>query len=325
MSPDAKKAEDQDSSLDLELDASEDHPNEVSEEAPSSSVGADDTGLLSVVRDVVDQQVKAGDTTASPTESEDAKNDGGSDQVEEDNENFSDVPFHKHPRFQQLLGRSKANQQDADRYRNVQTFIDKQGLSAEEAAEGLVIAGLVKTNPVGAWERLKPVVQALLVAAGEVVPKDLQDRVQAGEISEQAALELSRERARAKGQQAHHSFEKKKAQREQQISNAQALVEEANRWQSERRQRDPNFASKEDALVKEVLFIQHAEGKASTPAMVREQLDRAYKSVKPPASRQPAPVRKAASVSTSGQVAGNHKPQQRSTLDIINSVVEGSG
>lgn len=81
-----------------------------------------------------------------------------------DDENFSDVPFNQHPRFKQLVRQRNEFRVDAERYNNVQTYIDQQGLSAEEAADGLLIMGLMKTDPAKAWEMLKPRVQTLLVA-----------------------------------------------------------------------------------------------------------------------------------------------------------------
>jgi hypothetical protein len=70
---------------------------------------------------------------------------------------YSDVPFNKHPRFQELLAPAQQrSRSDAVRYNNVQNFLDTQGLSAEEAADMLVIGGLMKVNPLEAWKRMQP-------------------------------------------------------------------------------------------------------------------------------------------------------------------------
>lgn len=324
---DDNKNEGLDPSSDLELDAQQpvDHPNEVSDDANSSTAtGEDDASLLSVVRNVVGQEEEVDDPTASPAEGEEEKADEG-ETAQEDNEEYSDVPFHKHPRFQQLLRKSKAYEQDAQRYQNVQTFIDQHGLSADEAADGLVIMSLMKTNPAEAWKRLRPTVQNLLIAAGEVVPQDLQAKVQKGEMSQQAALEVSRARAQVQSQQAYQSFEQQRTQRQQAVSASQALVGAADAWEAERRRKDPNFDAKQEPIMKEVLFIQQREGKATTAEGVRDQLNRAYKAVTLSAPKAKTPTPRAARTNMSGQVAGNQRPAKKSTLDIINSVVANAG
>lgn len=326
---DDNKMEGLDPSSDLELDAQQpvEHPNEVSDDANSSTAtGEDDASLLSVVRNVVGQEDEEGDPTASPAEGEEEKENDDTALAEEDDENYSDVPFHKHPRFQQLLRKSKAYEQDAQRYQNVQTFIDQHGLSAEEAADGLVIMSLMKTNPAEAWKRLRPTVQNLLIAAGEVIPQDLQAKVQKGEMSQQAALEVSRARAQVQSQQAYQSFEQQRTQRQQAVSATQALVGAADAWEAERRRKDPNFDAKQEPLMKEVLFIQQKEGKATTAEGVRDQLNRAYKAVTLSAPKKAAPAQRTAPrTNMSGQVAGNQRPARKSTLDIINSVVANAG
>ena len=125
----------------------------------SDATGETDADLLSVARDAIDKS-RTQDQAASPAESEvDGQTTGEEPPKEQDNENYSDVPFNKHPRFQQLLRQANTYKQDATRYQNVQNFLDTNGLSAEEAADGMLIMGLMKTDPVEAWKRLKPRVQ----------------------------------------------------------------------------------------------------------------------------------------------------------------------
>lgn len=321
-----------DKDLALESSASTETLDEATASAPAdqsdsadSSVAqgenSQDLDTLSIVRDVVKDERGEGEEAASPADSEE----GGSEPSEQkttqevDDENYSDVPFHKHPRFQHLLREKKAYQADAQRYRNVQAFLDAQGLSAEETAEGLVIMGLMKTDPVEAWNRLKPTVQKLLQAAGEVLPDDIQQRVLAGEMSREAAFELSRQRAQYQALQAGMSFREQQARQQQQIAAQQALVNTAIEWEADRRAKDPNFEQKYVPLQKELAYIQSREGIPSTPEGVRDQLKRAYDAVilpapaTPPMQRTQTPVR----TGMSGQVSGNAQPKPQSTLDII--------
>ena len=323
---DDKDFEDMAPSADPVLDApAADAPKAEAAEAaePSPATGeTEEDGLLSVVRDVVDANRKPDDQTAPPAEGEEDPDLGGAPPKAQDDEDYSDVPFHKHPRFQQLLRKAKAHEQDAGRYQNVQNFMDQNGLGAEEAADLLVIGGLMKTNPSEAWKRMKPTIQKLLVAAGEVLDPELAARVQRGEINQAAALEVSRSRALAQSVQATQSFQDRRRQQTEQQSAGQAIAQAATDWEGERRAKDPNFEAKMPLLMKEVAYLQRVEGVPNTAEGVRAQLAKAYKGVVLPASAAtptpaaPAP-KKAITPIRGGAVAGGAKPEINSTMDVL--------
>ena len=159
---------------------------------PSSAPGEKPEDMLSVVRDVVSTT----EEPASPAKGDpEPEPEGEADPEPKDDTDYTDVPFNKHPRFQQLLRKAKENEADAVRYRNVDTFLKQNHLDAEEAADGLRIMALAKSDPAKALSELKPFVQKLLVAAGEVLPDDLKARGQSGEMPAAAAQEVSRSRA----------------------------------------------------------------------------------------------------------------------------------
>jgi hypothetical protein len=237
----------------------------------------------------------------------------------QDDENFSDVPFHKHPRFQQLLRKSKAYQEDAVRYQNVQTFLDNQGLSAEEAADALTTAALMKSDPVKAWETLRPKVQALLQAAGEVLPQDLQQQVDQGTMPRAAAIEVSRSRAAVQALTSRRSFDQQQMERRQQSDQVRSIVQAAEDWEAHRRARDPGFDAKLVPLQKEIAYLQITEGRPRDVEGVKEQLRKAYKTVNDaiPAGQSNGSRRVAITPVRGGQVAGTNGAVPGSTLDII--------
>jgi hypothetical protein len=313
--------EDLEPSTDPNLDDTA-QPNDTApaDDAKSSAAtdAKSDDGLLSVVRDVVAERKPAADT-ASSAEGEEGS-EGAAEKPKQDDENYSDVPFHKHPRFQHLHRKMKAFEQDAVRYHNVQNFLDQSGLSAEEAADGLAIMGMAKTDPAQAWQRIKPFVQKLLVAAGEVLPEDLNQRVTTGEMSREAALELSRSRAAATSLQAAQSFREQQAQRRSQTESVTALQSAAQVWEDDRRAKDPNFDAKYEDVMKEVHWLIQKEGRPTSPQGVRAQLQKAYKAVndRTVPAQQPSPQRPAIRPITGGQVAGGQQmPRNASTLDIV--------
>jgi len=294
-------------------------PDAQAEAAASSPATGEneDKDLLSVVRDVVKESREPSEP-ASPAENVETKVDD-QDAKKEDDEDYSDVPFNKHPRFQQLLRKAKTYEADAGRYRNVETFLTNNNLGPDEAADVLIAAALAKTDPAKCWEQIKPWVQSVLVAAGEVLPQDLQQRVAAGELSREAAMELSRTKARAQSFEAQQSFREQQEQRRTQEAAVQALTGAAQSWEQDRLAKDPNFGSKTTALQKEILFLQRQEGRPNTPEGVRDQLNRAYKAVNdslPRAPTAPAP-RKPVQPVRGGNVAGNQQPENMSTLDIV--------
>ncbi len=281
-----------------------------------------------IVKDVVAKR-KPQEPAASSATAEDRPASRGERQPaskEPDNEAFSDVPFNKHPRFQELLHQRNAFKTDADRYNNVQNYLDTQGLSAEEAADMLVIGGLMKVNPVEAWKRMQPALRKLAVAAGEVLPDDLKSLVQQQKMTTEAALEVSRARAATQAVEVQRSFDQQQTDRRMQSHATQLRVDAANSWEADRRRRDPNFDAKLPALQKEVNWLQRSEGMPDTPQGVQDQLRRAYESVnkthRPAAPQQRRP---AISPVNGGQSHGDGRPKPQSTMEIIQAEIAKRG
>jgi hypothetical protein len=298
-------------------DLKADPAKEKSADSSDAQGDKDAKPLTSIVRDVVaaKKASEAKADTASPAEGQNEGSDSEKKAKEPDDENYSDAPFHKHPRFQHLFRRMKSYEQDATRYRNVETFLRNNALQSEEAADALVIAGLLKTNPVEAWKRLKPVVQNLLIAAGELVPDDLAPRVQAGELTREAAIEVARARASVGSMERQRQFEVQQQERSRMESHANALMGAAGDWEADRRKKDPNFEAKAKLLRAEVLDLQRTEGVPNTPEGVRGQLDKAYKAVVLP-TPAPAPQAKRP-IPAGSNASGNHAPAPTSTLDVV--------
>lgn len=300
--------------------------------ADSSDAQGDNTeGTLGIVRDVV-KAAREGE--ASPAEGEEngteTAKEGGA--KEPDDEDYSDVPFHKHPRFKHLLNAKKANEQDAGRYRNVQKFLDDNNVSAEESANALTVAAMIKRGDArGAWGVLKPIVQQLLVDAGEVLPEDLQKRVEAGEFTAEAASEIAIARATAASGEKGRSFEQQRQERQRQEALSTSLQDTAKDWCADRAKKDPNFEAKQELLMREIQRLQGAGWMPNTPEGVKEQLAAAYKAI--PSPRAPKPGSTAPTVgqgavrriSAGGSASGTSQPKPASTLDIIKNVVGQRG
>jgi hypothetical protein len=287
----------------------------------------EDEGLLAVVRDAAPAK-KPDPAAASPAEGDEAGKQPGAGQTQaRDDENFSDVPFNKHPRFRQLLGERNSFKADAENFRKVDTFIRDNGMTAEEAANLLTVGAMAKTDPARAWEMAKGWVENLLKAAGEVLSPELQAAVHEGRMTQEAAYEVSRSRASVQSMQAARSFEAQRLSRERVEGHARSITSAAQSWEDTRRERDPNFDAKLEPIHRELAW-RHRNGDLPKSAdEVRAQLDDVYKTVNaalgaqaaPAATPQrPAPQRQERKPVTGGSVAGgNTKAQPRNMLEVV--------
>lgn len=306
-------------------------PTQVEGDAQSSSAtDVAESTTLSIVRDVVAKEAEADPQGSSPEASEDgaeAADPEAQDQPDatepsaEADDDETKYPKRAQKRIQKLVEEKKALEADATRYQNVETFLRDNGLAPEEAADGLQIMALAKTNPVQAWERIKPWVEKVAIAAGVIMPDDLQQQVQQGYMTRDAALELSQTRAKLGAAEAQRQFEQQRMQEQAALNYQQAIVGAASSWEQDRRVKDPNFNAKLPDLQRELAYMHATEGRPNTPEGVRDQCERAYKAVnergRSVMAAAAAPVRKPVTPITGGQVAGNPAPAPASTLDII--------
>ncbi|AUQ95954.1 hypothetical protein PhaeoP66_03212 [Phaeobacter inhibens] len=311
-------------------DGVQDMPPSDAGSSPAEDV-AEDT--LSIVQDVVATDSEANAAGSSP--------DGEEGQVDENgdpsDEDYSNLPFGKHPRFQQILGQVKEAEAkveeltakatefetDATRYRNIEGFLHDNSLSADEAAGGLEVLALAKTDPVKAWDQIKPWVTQLATAAGAMVPPDLQKRVQEGQLTPEAARELASANARSDAAEKQRQMAAERAQRDQTVQTQQLIASTVDSWETDRRLRDPNYDAKSDALQREVAFLQSREGRPADAVGVKAQLDKAYEAVSAKFVPTPAPAKqkKAVKPVTGGQSAGKPQADAQSTISIIDEVM----
>jgi len=311
--------------------------------AAESSPATDETDVssLSVIRDVVEKGKEGDDQAASSAAGEEGEKPADADSQEEQDE-YKDVPFHQHPRFREVtrelrqakkelrqineqiqeLGGFDAVKRDAIGHRQVREFMSANGLSDEEVAEGLIAMAQAKVDPAAAWQQIRPWVEKLVAAAGEVLPEDLAQRVQAGELPRDVAYEMSRLRAQQQSAQVRQSFEQQRRAEQQRAEMAASLQNAAAQWERDRQLKDPNFAKKLPIVRAKIAEFQLLKP-AATPDEVRQYLEDAYKFANEHvASGAAGEQRKAAKTPiTGGTVAGTTQPAPQSTVDIIRNVV----
>lgn len=293
---------------------------------PSSEPEGGKFDLLSVVRDAV---TKTAEDSASPAgqEGSDLSPTGepASAQPTEDDENFSDVPFHKHPRFQaivkqrnELRDTAKTYEANAKRYENVEAFLQSNGLSGDEAAEFIQLRAQMKTNPAEAWKTLKPIVQQLLVDAGEVLPQDLHQAVQKGELTKQRAVEISRLRAMQTSGQKAQEFAAQQAEQRAEQELTQRRMDAVVEWEKSVKLKDPDYPALAEEVTVQVAYLQRRDGFPRTPEAARKMAEEAYATVKKRRAPQAQP-RSPVTPIRGGRVASGQPSDsgQKTMLDIV--------
>lgn len=282
----------------------------------------DKADLLSVVRSVTDKRDGTADSPAAEDSGDQpadpaAKDAAKPEPKEPDDENFSDVPFHAHPRFKQLVQQRNHYREGARQYEQVQGFLQQNGLSADEAADVLLLRAQMKTDPAAAWKTLKPLVQQLLIDTGEVLPADLQQEVRAGRITKERAVEISRLRAGQQSSQKAAAFQREQSQRNQALQAQQAIQQGVAEWERSTRSRDPDFDAMQEDIQKEVLWLQRRDGMPTTAEGARKMVQSAYDTVRKRVSGQRR-QQTAKSPVTGGRVAsGQPTASPKSVLDVV--------
>ena len=295
------------------------------EEAGISSTANDDKTpeIVDVVRDVVAKRVGGDKAAAASSADEQSGTSPASDAKgakEPDDEGYSDVPFHKHPRFRQLLSERNNYRVGSEQFRKVQTYLDTNGIAPTEFVETLEVVALMKRDPRAAWEqKLKPFVTNLLHEIGEVLPPDIQQRVQRGEMSREAAAEFSRLQAQSQITQRQREIDRQRVEQQRQHEIVTARQAAAGDWWAEQTRKDPALTAREDEFLEVVLRLKHVDGEPTSPQEVRAQLEKANGILRQRA-KAAAPRPKPMNPITGGRPTGNHAPEPSTTLDVIRAV-----
>lgn len=244
---------------------------------------AKEKSLLDVVKDVVRKGKES--STAKP-EGETSKEIPETDALKKDKEEpkkentEEDTRFDKHPRFIKQQEKIKTLSESVDKlkpwaekFEETTKWIESQNLTADEVKKGFDIMALMKNNPEKALHALAPYFQGLQEYAGIILPKDLQQKVDEGQVERALAQELARTRnaARTAELMADQTQKRYQSNVESGISQAKALQinQSVTRWQSGIISRDPDYARKEKHIVREVKAILNGRNAESEEEAIR--------------------------------------------------------
>lgn len=298
-------------------------------DAQSSSAQGDEEGLLSVVRDAVEKTVQDedGSKEVSPTRDEGTveDRDGGKEVSEEAGEpnadDFSDTPFHKHPRFKQLIRERNEFRGRASQYDQITGFMEKNQLTADEVAQGFQMMAMMKVgDPAQAYEAMKKVVDNLALAAGHKLPDHLERKVEQGYIDQETAQDLWREQFKAQRQAAITATENQRFRQQEQQGAYNTIAEAVTAWEESVRDSDPDYDLKADLIDDRVRALVAEKGRPRNTDEALAYAQGAYKTVSD-RLKSVRGVKTPMRTAVGGKVSGTPLPEPKSLLDVIQNTL----
>ena len=220
-----------------------------------------------------------------------------------------DLPFHRHPRFQELIAQKneyeKKFKEIEPKLKEVEPrlkwmdthneFIQRFGITDGEFANAMNLLAMQKSDPGKFVEALKPLFEQAKVQAEvsvlerdpNYIPPDLEARIKEGEISEAAAHEIAAARVTQRKLATHEQSQRQQQmtwQQKQQEAQQSAIYS----WDQSHRTSDPDFKPKSNPSEPDGLwemtaakfaYLQTSKF-ANNPQEIVAHLDSAYRDSK---------------------------------------------
>lgn len=236
------------------------------------------TDLLSVIRSAVEPKEP---TVSSAAEANEVAAVVDPDAVVADGDAVvadADLPFHNHPRWKEVIAERDTFREDATRYGNITQYMETNGLGSEEVAEGFAIMAALKSKDPAKLAEARDYFQSGLNTLdgmlGNVLPDDLQQRVEDGLIDEDGAQELARSRAsetlRAEQATARTTADTATQADTDRQAASTAMIAAVEAWEVRTKATDPDYAKKAALVQTTCQAIVQRTGKA--PATPEEAL-----------------------------------------------------
>jgi len=298
----------------------------------SNKPGETEDSLLSVVQSVVE---KSDDQSSTDSDAESPTAEHSQETDIEQNagnqpEDFSKLPFNKHPRFRELVKEKntyKAQlaeyETDAKQYRDIQAFMAANQLTPEEVAEGLQLMAQMKVgDPSKAYEALMQKVDVLASASGKKLPADLEEKVEQGYIDRDTAQSLYQQQMAAQREAALARQQLEQRSQQDHRGQVQAMAGAVSAWETATKATDPDFELKADLVKDRVRAHVATHGMPKTAEEAVRLSKDAYDAVTQALLRvrgDKTPMRTAVGGKTNGSAA----PEPKSLLDVIRRASAG--
>jgi hypothetical protein len=281
--------------MDPERDQTEDSSAEVEElaqdgaggePAAESSTADDDTGddLESIVTkalggDVDDDEGEPEGESSAPGEGEtdsEAEAEGAESTKDDEPGDVSndsllqlidqlkadDVPLHKIERFKEIVTQNKQLTENVEALRQYQEHVTnvahsahKMGIDPEDMAKFMSWPIQLAQDPEAAIGFLRDFTAKWEGSLGHRLPEDLQDKVDEGYLDEDTAKELARLRANSQLTERRLQQTEQQSQEDAEKAHRQTIAQAVDDWQSQIKQRDPDYTDAKHRLIRNELKI----------------------------------------------------------------------
>lgn len=312
----------------------EQDPQGVTAEAEADATGVSPTpegdsfDLHKLVDELSQGEDEEADPPAAETEEDAEPEEGEEDESEEQKD--ENLPFHKHPRFQEVISqknefkeRAEKTEQQLESFRTeVKEVFD--GLDQQEAMEALEIARLMKSDPQAALEKLSPVYSRVASLNGYLLPDDLQQEVDSGYMTQDRAQELAKYRAQQEFQQNRQQTQQKDQQQGQQDQVMQEATQGLEELEANWKKADPDFGMKQGPIFDRFAVLMQQRMAEGQPLSSRDEVMQLAEKAKQEVEERfnaIRPKRQAKKTLRSTAPGPSAKPQPQSVMDIINQTV----
>jgi hypothetical protein len=234
---------------------------DVKNESDSSADNAKATKVeapLDVVRSALKPEAAKPDASASGSETQATQTpkEGDGKLPELTPEEEAKLPFHKHPRWKEVIaerdtwrGKARELEEPAKQFQQVQDFMTKSNLQPTEVADGFMVMSLMRNNPAEALTHLKRYVSEIELLIGHKLPDDIQEKVEQGAITEDAGKELAKARIDAATSRSRLTQVTQQQESERSATALRSVQGAVEAWEQQAKSADPDFGRKKNLVT----------------------------------------------------------------------------
>jgi hypothetical protein len=290
----------------------------------SSTESETEADLLSVVQSAIDDE-KPEETESQSVEQETEEVETDTPLTEESEQEVLDnVPLHLQPRFKEVIAEKNEYKKGHEQYEKIQSSLREMKLSAEETAQGLSIMGLMKSNPQAALEALQPIISNLQQVTGQIIPEDIQQKIEDGYMDEDIGKELAKTRADVQLQRNANQQMLNEQQQMNASDQVNIIAQSVTNWEENVRQNDPDFELKQDEVDDRVSALVRERGRPNNSEDAVSLAQEAYETVTKRHQGRLG-VRKPIRSLSGGKLGGSPVPEPKSLMDAVQNALAAGG
>jgi len=207
-----------------------------------------------------------------------------------------------------------------DNYQAIESFMWTNEIPTEDVVGALEVLALMNSDPAEAARRLQPTMQRLQQFTGELLPADVQEQVDTGEISETAARELVASRNQNRHQQywqgKRQESEQQRSRQERVTAVRNEMAQAANTEQKVISQNDPDYKQKAP-LVRDRLQVLIQQHQPNSAEAAKKLVRQAYSDVSKAMGKARPDIKPGPSSNETGKTNPQRKAEPETMAEAI--------